>query len=452
MHEPTSTAINHLGSWVSNLTWGDLPTTVQQRHQLIWADYLTVASAGAQLPEYSELIKVWPTPSGPAPIPGTSVMTSAEVSAWIVGATGVALEQDEGNKFAKGHPAAHVIPAVMALAFAHGSRGIDCATAVAAGYEVAARFGRATSLAPGVHPHGNWGVAAAAAGCARLLGLDASATAAAIDHGSGMAIAGHFSSAIDGNLVRNSWMGASALSGIASAYLAAAGIASNSGTANDTLGSILGTWDSSYLTDSLGSRWDCESNYFKIHAACAFTHPPIDAMLQVRTQHPKLATLSADNVLSIDVYTHYLAAGLNHQQPASRLSAMFSIPFVIAVALRSGEVTPRQHGAHERSDPDIAQLAERVQVHNDPELSNLLPHSRAARVRIELTNGEVFSAHVPNPIGDSDFAPLGRSDLEEKGARLIQPDLLRNLWTFAEELPTAPLITDLASLLRGGPS
>ena len=447
MHEQTTKSLSQLGSWVANLRWTDVPPDVTERLQFVWADFLTVASAGAQLPEYQALLDVWPLPSGPVPIPGTNVSTTAESGAWIIGTVGVSLEQDEGNKFAKGHPAAHVLPAVLALAMSLGSSGEDCALALAAGYEVAARFGRATTLNAGVHPHGNWGVAAAAAGCAKLLGLDAVATAAAIDHGSGMAIAGHFSSAVDGNLVRNSWMGAAQMSGIASAYLSASGAATNTGTAADSLGKILGTWNPDALTEQLGERWDVRTNYFKVHAACAFTHPPIDAVLQLAAEHPELSALPAAEFESIEIETHYLAAGLADVKPASRLSAMFSIPYVTAVALREGKVTPEQHGNDRLVDTDILTLAAITQVRHDPDLSARLPAERAARVRITLNNGEVFQTEVPNPIGDSEFAPLTRTDLISKGERLIEPKLVRNLWHFAEQLPTTTSVTELSHLL-----
>ncbi len=447
MHTPTIWAVEQLGSWVSHLQWSDVPADVAERLQFIWADYLTVASAGAQLPEYQALLNAWPLPLGPVPIPGTNFFTTAETGAWIIGATGVSLEQDEGNKFAKGHPAAHVLPAVLALGISIGATGEACALAVAAGYEVAARFGRATTPNPGVHPHGNWGVAAAAAGCSKLLGLDAIATAAAIDHGSGMGIAGHFSSAIDGNLVRNSWMGAAQMSGIASAYLAAAGSARNTGTAADSLGKILGTWDPAVLTEQLGERWDARSNYFKIHAACAFTHPPIDAIIELTAQHPELSSTPVSEFVSFEIDTHYLAVGLSDAQPASRLSAMFSIPFVSAVALREGHVTPVQHGEDRLNNKEILELAGLISVRHDPSLSARLPSERAARVRITLTNGITHETEVPNPIGDSEFAPLSRDDLVIKGECLISPQLVRNIWLFADRLPTAPSIFDLLHLL-----
>jgi len=448
VHEQTSEAVYRLGEWAAGVQWSDVPVDVRERHELIWADYLSVASAGARLPEYSALLDAWPLPTGPVPIPGTDTRTIAELAAWITGTVGVALEQDEGNKFAKGHPAAHVLPAVLALAIANENTGEQCAVAVAIGYEVAARFGRATSLHSGVHPHGNWGVAAAAAGCARLLGLDAAGIAAAIDHGSGMGIAGHFSSALDGNLVRNSWMGAAQMSGIASAYLAAAGSASLTGTAAPVLGTILGTWDPRALTDELGERWDARSNYFKVHAACAFTHPPIDAVMALVDENPHLRDLPLQDFAAIEIDTHYLAAGLSGSEPTTRLSAMFSIPYVVAVALREGQITPAQHNEESLNSPDIRGLAALVAVNNDEALSARLPAERVARVRIVLADGSTYEKQVPNPIGDSDYAPLDRSDLRAKGDRLIPAELVSRVWSFAGQLPNAVSVRELSELLR----
>jgi len=59
----------------------------------------------------------------------------------------------------------------------------------------------------------------------------------------------------------------------------------------------------------------------------------------------------------IDVHTHALAAGLADPEPGSRLAAMFSIPYVVAVALREGQITPAQHGPDRLQDPDIRALA-----------------------------------------------------------------------------------------------
>ena len=144
-----------------------------------------------------------------------------------------------------------------------------------------ARFGRATRLRPGAHPHGSWGVAGAAAGCARLLGLDAAARSRRPSTpGPGMPVAAHFSSALDGNEVRNAWMGAANLSGLAAARMAAAGVARDTGTAALSLGERARRVRPGRAgRRARASAGTSRAGYFKRHAACSFTHPAADVVL-----------------------------------------------------------------------------------------------------------------------------------------------------------------------------
>jgi hypothetical protein len=210
-------------------------------------DTLGVTVLGARQEAQRRIVTAWDPEPGRAPLIGAGRTTTVEAAAWLNATALVRLEFDEGHKQAKGHPAAHGVPAVLALAAHRDAPGPDLMAALVVAYEVAARFGRATRLRPRMHPHGSWGVAGAAAGCARLLGLDAGATAAAIDAGSGMPIAGHFGSALDGNPVRDAWMAASNVAGLASARLAAAGEARATGTAAGSLGELLGELDPAEL-------------------------------------------------------------------------------------------------------------------------------------------------------------------------------------------------------------
>jgi 2-methylcitrate dehydratase PrpD len=439
-----------VAAWVHGLTPNRVPESVKLRHKLVLADLLTVSAAGAQLLEYQKLLSVWPKLDGPVPIPGVEFTTNADTAAWIFGTTAVALELDEGSKFAKGHPGSHVIPAVLSLAADIGARGEDAMLAIIAGYEVSARYGQATALHAGVHPHGNWGIVGAAAACAKLSGLDPDAIATAMDHASGMVLATAFTSALDGNLVRNSWMGATATSALASVRLAQAGIAANTGTADATLGGTLGDFSPEILTVGLGEVWEVEKNYFKRHAACAFTHPPIDAALKLRDQlRDSGINLERDShrVREIRVDSHYLAVGLNGKEPQSRLSAMFSIPYVIAVALIDGEVTPRQHDSLRIQAEAVRVLASKVSVVHDEEFSRRLPHYRGASVHIWCDDDSEFSCSVDQPIGDSDFRPLGEGELIAKGESLISPEAVARMWEYAEAISSTPDIRHLSPLL-----
>lgn len=434
-------ATETLAEWAAAVQWGQVPEDARNRMSLVLLDSLGVTVLGARQPEQQALVAAWRPPPGPAPLLGGGRSTTVEAAAWLNASALVRLELDEGHKFAKGHPGAHAIPAVLALAAELGCSGADTAAALIVAYEVAARFGRATSLRPGAHPHGSWGVAGAAAGCARLLGLPAARMAAAVDTGAGMPVAGHFASALDGNPVRDAWMSAANLSGLAAARMAAAGIARNTGTAATSLGELLGTFDPAALTAELGERWDVRNGYFKRHASCSFTHPVADAVLQLR---PALPADPAD-VDEIVVETHSLGAGLARQTWDSRLGALFSTPFVVAAALVHGHVRPEASAEEARSDPRVQTLARRVRVVTAPDLDARLPAERAARVTVRAAGRDV-SLEVPNPVGDAAHHPFAEPDvLDLLSGWLADEATVAVVHEVARGLPEA---ADVGPLLR----
>lgn len=415
MDAATVAANEAVGRWVSELSWSDVPTSVKQRLRLVLMDILGITLLGAADPAQRRMVDAWAPTSSGAPVYGTGVHACVEAAAWLNATALVRLELDEGNKYAKGHPAAHGFPAVLALSAVRGAESGDLLAALLAAYEVAARFGRATRLRPGMHPHGSWGVTGAAAGCARLLGLDDETTAAAIDAAAGMPIAGHFASALDGNRVRDAWIGAANIAGLNSARLAAAGAASNTGTAALSLGELLGTFDPAEVTSGLGTRWDIELGYFKQHAACSFTHPAADAVIAIRQsgRMPEVADIDA-----ITVETHSLAEGLDRPTWQNRLSAMFSIPFVVASAVVNGSLGPQASDDTSLQDPAVQALARRVSVRSAPDLDARLPAERPVRLTISSRNGKVTEER-PNPLGDSDFHPFDEATLRAMLTRLL---------------------------------
>lgn len=431
-----------LGAWVAALRWDDVPPDARERTRLVLLDSLGVTVLGARQPEQRSLVAAWRPAAGPAPLIGGGRSTTVEAAAWLNAAALVRLELDEGHKYARGHPGAHALPAVLALAADLGSSGADTAVALVAAYEVAARFGRATRLQPGAHPHGSWGVAGAAAGCARLLGLSAAAVAAAIDTGAGLPVAGSFASALDGNPVRDAWMSASNVSGLAAARMAAAGIARNTGTAATSLGGLLGTFDAGELVTGLGDRWDVRHGYFKRHASCSFTHPVADAVLVLRPELTGGADEVVDEVL---VETHSLGAGLDRTAWDSRLGALFSIPFVVATCLVHGHVGPDASAQQARDDARVHRLAQRVRVRAAPDLDARLPDERAARITVRSA-GRDHVREVPNPIGDAAHHPFGEAEVVGLLTDWLgDEDTVDVVREVATGLPTA---TDVGPLLR----
>lgn len=440
--ESVRIATEELGAWASGLRWADVPTPARESLHLVLLDSLGVTALGALQREQRALVEAWRPADGPCALVGAGRTTTVEAAAWLNATAMVRLELDEGHKYAKGHPAAHGLHAVLALAADLRASGADTCAALVVAYEVAARSGRATRLQPGAHPHGSWGVTGAAAGCARLLGLDAAATAAAIDTGAGLPVAGHFASALDGNPVRDAWMAASNLSGLAAARMAAAGVARCTGTAATSLGGLLGAFDPAPLVQDLGGRWDLTLGYFKRHASCSFTHPVADAVLGLRDD------LGGSEVQAVLVETHSLAAGLDRTSWDSRLGALFSVPFVVAAALVHGHVRPEVSDDAHRDDPRVRELARTVEVRVAPDLDARLPDSRAARVTVRTTSGERV-VEVANPVGDAAHHPLGSAELEALLSGWL-PDTatVDAVRAVAAELPDAadvrPLLASLA--------
>jgi len=407
-------AVLTLGAFAAELRLAALPPAVRDALDLVLIDTLGVTVAGARTPEYRALLGATGG-SGSVRPRGTQRRLAVESAAFLDGTAACVLELDEGNKHARGHPAAHAVPAALAVAVEVGATAEALLEAVVVGHEVAARFGRATRLLPGFHPHGNWGVAGAAAAAAKLLGCDAQGIAGAIDAATGLALATPFDAALEGSYVRNTWTGMAAISGIQAARLARAGLATVDGTAGTTLGRLIGAFEPDVLVDALGTRFDLPLGYLKVHASCSFTHPPIDAVIELRAAHG----IDAARVVDVEVRTHRLAVGLSRTAPPTRLAAMFSIPHLVAVALRDGRVDVAASDPAARTEPAVLRLAERVRIVHDESFDARAPAERPAAVRITLDDGTVLHREVPNPIGDADHQPLDREAVRRKLEALI---------------------------------
>ena len=435
-------AIAALGRVAYELGWQALPPAAAVRAQDVLIDTIGVTLAGSRTPELTVLRSTIVGDSGPCRPIGTDLALSPTTAAWLDGTAACCLELDEGNKRARGHPAAHVLPAALAIAPLTDPDGETWLSAFVAGHEVAARVAAATQLHPGVHPHGNASVAGAATAVARLLGLDAPGIAAAIDAAMALPLATDFSAALDGSFVRNTWIGQANVSGIAAARLALAGLATVDGRGAGTLGRILGRFNVDMLTDGLDAPLAVTSGYFKRHASCSYTHPPADAALALRNTgvHP-------DDVVSIEVRTHHLAAALDRTTTPTRLAAMFSIPYVVAAVLVRGHFDVEASDVAAREDPLIRRLIDCTTVAHDPDLDARLPDERPARLTINLVDGAVRTIEVPNPIGDASHHPLDRNDILHKLDGLLGPGEARRIEAVVNALPDAPnAVSELARL------
>lgn len=437
--------VRNLGRESAALEWANVPTDVQDRTLLVTYDTLGVMIAGARITEVRALAGQH-TEIGSAPLVGLGTSATSNASCWVNGAAVCVLELDEGSKYARGHPAAHVMPAALAWGAVHD--GETWLSAVLAGYEVAARFGRATRLHDGVHPHGTWGGSGAAAVSARLGGLDADGIASAIDIATGMTLAPHFESALAGDPVRSLWVGAANVVGLEAARLAASGSTVVNGIAARTYGELIGTLDPGPLSVPFEERFEIMLNYFKRHAACAYTHPAIDAVLAMLDEMP----IPIDEVDSVNVETFAIASALDRIEWPTRLASMFSIPFVVAVAMSEGEFGPSGSDETHRNDPRITTLAKRTTVAASEEFEARLPDRRGARVSVTMRDGSRREAMVEQPVGDAAGATFGWTEVRSKIAALIGHARAQQLEEVVVDLPGGTLEQLFEALRGSGPA
>jgi 2-methylcitrate dehydratase PrpD len=439
-------AVDALGQFAAGLRYVDLPDRVRERLGLMLTDLFGAAVAGARTPELDALVKTWACPPGDVRVPGTAVRTVPETAAYLSAVAACMLELDEGNKYAAGHPAAHVVFASVAAAHLSETEvsGDQFLTAVAAGYEVAARFGRATRRAPRWHTHGHWGATGAACAATLLFDGDASRAAAAIDSSTSLMHVTPWETVLTGDFTRNLWIAGANHAGLNAARLALAGLVRNQGSASHSLGSLVGTLEPDVLLADLGERWLTAEGYLKRHASCSYTHPAVDL---VQALADAGTWKSTDDIAAVRVRTHSLAAPLFRRQPHNRLAAMFSLPFVVSTAVVSGQVRP---GTMEPGTPAFQAAEEfstRVEVVVDERLDGFLPDLRCIEVAVELRDGDTVELAQSNPIGDAGHFPLGKAEVDEKLRGLIGQQDAQRVAQVVEELPrctsVVPLLAEL---------
>jgi 2-methylcitrate dehydratase PrpD len=271
----------------SALGYDDLPAAACALARQCVLDYLGVTLAGAADPLVRILLDELTEAAGApqASIIGHNARLPALSAALVNGAASHALDYDDVNMAMPGHPSVAILPALLALAELRGSSGREVITAFVAGYETACRIGAA--LQPGhynlgFHATATVGCFGAAAACARLLRLDAGPTAMALG------IAGTQAAGLKsqfGTMCKPFHAGKAAQNGLLAARLAARGFSSRTDLVECVQGFALTHGPDFAPAAALATPkggFHLLANLFKYHAACYFTHAPVECARRLR--------------------------------------------------------------------------------------------------------------------------------------------------------------------------
>ena len=164
-----------------------------------------------------------------------------------------------------------------------------------------------------------------------------------------------------------------------------------------------------YLSEFNEPYLQIERIYRKLYAACRHAHSAIEAAISMRNEY----SIDPASISSILIETYGMAIkGHDHKDIKGVQSAKMSIPFSVALALKTGGAGLGDYNESNLSDEEIHRLMDLIQIVEDPEISSWLPGKRATRVTIESAD-KAFSSCVEYPKGEPEN-PIIESEIIKK--------------------------------------
>ena len=377
-------------------------------------DTVGVTVAGTRTDAMTRLLG-WLRADGPAPgrapVWGTGLRLSPSQAALLNGTAAHALDWDDASPSMPMHPAAVLLPALLAQAAA---TPIDGPTLVRA-FDIGSAVFRAVSQALPVGPHYDRGWHNTSTS-GRLAATAALAHAAGLGEDQARHALGIAASTASGSLANFGTMtkplhaGLAARDAVTAVGLAAAGFTANPAQLEAARGffAMYGTPAPDYAAElpHLLAGWETawvDDWTVKPYASCYATHRPIDAALALRPE-------AAGRIAAVEVVVRRggLRPLIDHP-PRTGLEAKFSLPFTVALALARGAVRLADFTDEALTWPDVRELMAKVSAREDDD-ANARPY---ALVRIRLHDGTLLERRVEASRG-SPGDPLTPAEIDAK--------------------------------------
>jgi 2-methylcitrate dehydratase PrpD len=422
------TAAQQLARFAAGLRYDDLPAEVVDRACACIADTLGCAVYGARFP-WSTMTSAYARRYGG---PGACTVfgtdgpgIAAPQAALANGAAAHAFEQDSLRFPGAGvHPGATLVPVMAAVAQETGADGRRALTAFVAGCEVLFRIGAASrhsSEKLGFHAPGLTGPYGAAVVAGVLLGLDAAGIARALG------IAGSLSGGLlaftksrDGAMVKRLHMGRACEAGILAARLAADGYTGPETILEGRFGFLEAYCrdpDPSRLVSDLGREWETLRICMKRYPCHVTPQAAMQTLRELMETHGFRGDDVAELALGMSekVVSHH-----DIRQPRDIMTAQYSVPFCIALALYRDPEDPRSFDESALRDTAIGQACGRIVLSAAADL----PSAWSARIAVVLRDGRRIEALARDYKGMPQ-TPMSGADLRRRFLLLTEEALGR---------------------------
>jgi 2-methylcitrate dehydratase len=420
-----------MADYIFSLRYDSIPAAVVTAARRHLADTMACALAAFNTPAV-RAVRNYALAKGGQPeatILGTNHKVPVGLAALVNGTSIRCLDANDVFILSRGGPSGHCsdgTAALLALAERHGCTGEELLTCFIASYELQGAMARSINFWDrGLHAETNvaWVLPIAAV---RLL----NGTPAQAVHACGLSVAT--------NTVVNTWLRPThtvpMIKGVAVGLvlenvLQAAELAILDVTATEdaleTVFSKLGAHGGSDVDatqfDQLGNRWSTPQNMIKAYPAQLYTQAAIEATLRLYHRGVR-----ADRVRKLIVYGHRnVCAGVQGSaqafSPASQETADHSTPYVIAMALLRGRLTPREYEGAPWESAEVKAMMTKIELVHDPERDRALDTQGILGVRLqaELIDGRSLEFAVHQPKGHPE-EPLSDNELLEKLTWLLE--------------------------------
>jgi 2-methylcitrate dehydratase PrpD len=311
------------------------------------------------------------------------------------------------------HPTAPALPPTLALGELGNRSGLEVLAAYQVAVEVETKIAEAINprhYDEGFHSTATIGAIGAAAGAAKLLGLNTEQTQRALGIGASQA-AGLRESF--GTMTKPFHPGRSAESGVVAAEFAKLGWTSTPIVLEAGRGFFQaagGGYDARAIEGKLGNPWTFAfpGVSIKPHPSGSLTHPGMGLMLDLIRKHD----VRADQVARVKVGTNrHMPNALIHHRPKNELQAKFSMEFCMAILLLE-----RKAGLAEFTDevvnrPDVQKMIGRIEFGVHPEAEAAGYEKMTTLIEIQLTDGRSIGGRADfgkgspaNPMSDDELA------------------------------------------------
>jgi 2-methylcitrate dehydratase len=354
-----------------------------------------------------------------------------------------------------GHPS-DMIPAVLAAGEAQHASGAEVVETIILAYELLGALGNVSPTRAKGWDQGTMMGLSAALAIAKMTGLSETQMANAVS----LALVPHVPLRVTRTGDLSMWKGAATASAMHSALFAVRLAGLGMTGPDEPFQGVSGLWEQATgpweltLPAQPGGPMVAEISHLKMYPAETHSQACLGLMPAVREFAP------AERIESIRIETYYqawheIAMHPSKWDPTTRESADHSLPYLIAVALVDGVITPRSFTMERIADPALRPIMKKISVFEDEEFSKIFrpPGNSIAgepRMRLVITRDDgqtllqevgYHKGHASNPMSRADIDAKFESAADGIVSTETRDRIRETGWTIAE-------VADIASAMK----